>query len=84
MNGLAASFAIACGAALLATAANAQTVEQLKRELAAKKAQISRLERRLRELEKRPPAAERPTLVTAPVATVPAAVPVAATPASRR
>ena len=80
MKRWAASFAIACGAALLATAANAQTVEQLKRELAAKKAQISKLEQRLRELEKRQPAAEKPPVVTAPVATVPAAVPVVAAP----
>ena len=65
---------------MLATTANAQTVEQLKRELAAKNAQISKLERRLRELESRQPAAEKPTLITAPVATVPAAVPVAAAP----
>jgi len=80
MKRWAASIAIACGAALLATGANAQTVEQLKRELAAKKAQISKLERRLRELEKRQTAAEKPPVVAAPVATVPAAVPVVAAP----
>ena len=80
MNRFAASFAIACGAALLATGANAQTVEQLKRELAAKKAQISKLERRLRELEKRQTAAEKPPAVTVPVVAVPAAVPVVAAP----
>jgi uncharacterized coiled-coil protein SlyX len=70
MNRLAASFAIACGAALFATNANAETVEQLQRELAAKKAYIAKLEQRLRALEKRPPAA-RPTLVTAPVVAAP-------------
>jgi uncharacterized coiled-coil protein SlyX len=70
MNRLAASFAIACGAAWFATNANAETVEQLQRELAAKKAYIAKLEQRLRALEKRPPAA-RPTLVTAPVVAAP-------------
>jgi uncharacterized coiled-coil protein SlyX len=74
MNRLAASFAIACGAALFATTANAQTVEELKRELAAKKAYITKLEQRLRALEKRPPA-PRPTLVTAPVVAVPPPAP---------
>ena len=67
MNRLAASLAMACAAALFATIANAETVEDLKRELAAKKAYIAKLERRLRDLEQRPPA-PKPTLVTAPVA----------------
>jgi uncharacterized coiled-coil protein SlyX len=70
MNRLTTSFAIACGAALFATTANAQTVDQLKRELAARKAYIAKLEQRLRDLEKRPPA-PRPTLVTAPVVAAP-------------
>ena len=64
MNRLAASLAMACAAALFATIANAETVEDLKRELAAKKAYIAKLERRLRDLEQRPPA-PKPTLVTA-------------------
>jgi hypothetical protein len=42
MNRLAASFVIACGAAVFATMANAETVEDLKRELAAKKAYITK------------------------------------------
>jgi hypothetical protein len=73
MNRLTATFAIACGAALFATTANAETVEELKRELAAKKAYIAKLELRLRNLEKRPPAAKS-TLVTAPVVAGRAAV----------
>jgi hypothetical protein len=80
MNRLSASFAIACGAAFLATAANGETVEQLRRELAAKKAQISNLEQRLRDLQKRSPAANRPTLVATPIAVAPAAVPIVAAP----
>ena len=79
MNRLAVSLAIACAAALFATTANAETVEDLKRDLAAKKAYIAKLERRLRDLEKRP-AAVRPTLVTAPVAPPPSRVAVAAAP----
>jgi hypothetical protein len=79
MNRLTASLAIACGAALFATTANAETVDELKRELAAKKAYIAKLERRLRDLEKHPPA-PKPTLVTAPVAPPLPRVPVAAAP----
>jgi hypothetical protein len=69
MNRLAASLAIACGAALFVTTANAESVDELKRELAAKKAYIAKLEQRLRNVEKRPPA-PRPTVVTAPVVAV--------------
>ena len=79
MKRLAVSLAIACAAALFATTANAETVEDLKRDLAAKKAYIAKLERRLRDLEKRP-AAVRPTVVTAPVAPTPSRVAVAAAP----
>jgi hypothetical protein len=79
MNRLTASLAIACAAVLFATTGNAETVEDLKRELAAKKAYIAKLQQRLRDLEKRP-AAPRPTLVTAPVAPSPSRVPVAAAP----
>ena len=67
MSCFAASLAIACAVAMFATTANADTVEDLKHELAAKKAYIAKLERRLRDLEQRPPA-PKPTLVTAPVA----------------
>jgi len=70
-----ASLAIACGTALLATAADAETVDQLRRELAARKAYIAKLEQRLHALEHRPTAV-RPTLVAAP-ATVPRSGPVA-------
>ena len=52
-------------------------MEELKRELAVKKAYIAKLQRRLRDLEKRP-AAPRPTLVTAPVAPAPPRIPVPA------
>src|SRR5262249_18891762 len=79
MNRLTASLAIACAAALFATTANAETVEDLKRELAAKKAYIAKLERHLRDLEKGP-AALRATLVAAPVAPPPPRVSVAAAP----
>jgi hypothetical protein len=43
MNCFAASLAIACAAAMFATTANAETVEDLKHELAAKKAYIAKL-----------------------------------------
>jgi uncharacterized coiled-coil protein SlyX len=79
MNRLAASLAIGCGAALFATTANAETVDDLKRELAAKKAYIAKLERRLRDLEQRS-SAPKPTLVTAPVAPPPPRVAVAPAP----
>jgi len=79
MNRLTGSLAIACAAALFATTANAQNVDELKRELAAKKAYIAKLEQRLRDLEKRPPS-PKPTLVTAPVVLPPPRVPVAAAP----
>src|SRR5262245_34397738 len=79
MNRLIATLAMASVAALFAPTANAETVDDLKRELAAKKAYIAKLERRLRDLEKRPPA-PRPTLVTAPVAPPPPRVGVAPAP----
>jgi hypothetical protein len=79
MSRLTASFAIACGAALFSTTANAETVEELKRELAAKKAYIAKLEQRLSDLEKRPPAA-KPTVIMAPGAPPPGRVAVAAPP----
>jgi hypothetical protein len=79
MNRLIASFAIAGGAALFATTANGETIEQLQHELAAKKAYIAKLEKRLRDLEKSRPGA-RPTLITSPVVAVPATAPVAVAP----
>jgi hypothetical protein len=70
MKCLVATFvAIACGAAVVATTANAESVNQFKRELAAKKAQIARLEQRVRDMEKLRPTFG-PTLVTAPVVAV--------------
>jgi hypothetical protein len=63
-----------CAAVLFATAAKAETLEELKRELAAKKAYISKLERRLRDLEKRPPVGDPPR-IAAPATVVPAASP---------
>ena len=62
---------MACAVVLFATAAKAETLEELKRELAAKKAYISKLERRVRDLEKRPPAGEPPR-IAAPATVVPA------------
>jgi hypothetical protein len=79
MNRWAASLAVACWVSLFATAVNAETVDELKRELAAKKAYIAKLEQRLRDLEKRPPA-PKPTLVTPPVSPASARAPVAAAP----
>src|SRR5438552_24383 len=79
MNHLTARLAIACGVVVLATTANAQDVDELKREQSDKKANISKLEQRLRDLERRPPA-PRPTLVTAPVAPPPPRAPIAAAP----
>src|SRR4029079_16194768 len=45
--------AIACGLVLTATAARAQTLDSLKAELAAKKEDVSKLERRIRRMEVR-------------------------------
>src|SRR5262249_8252415 len=71
--------AIACAVALFATIANAETVDELKRELVAKKAYIAKLEQRLRDLEQRP-SAPKPTLVTTPIAPAPRRVAVASPP----
>src|SRR5436305_15330374 len=71
MSGFKAILVVGFGVALFATTANAESVEELKRELAAKKAYISKLEHRVRQLEKRAPVAE-PSRIAAP-----AAVPVA-------
>jgi hypothetical protein len=76
MNRLAVSLPMACAVALFATTGNAETLADLKRELAAKKAYISKLERRLRHLEQRP-SAPKPMLVTAPLAPPPPRVAVA-------
>jgi hypothetical protein len=64
--------AVALAFGLLGSAAEAQTVEQLKSELAAKKAQIAKLERRVRELERRP----RPEAVAVLAQPIPSASPV--------
>ena len=45
---------------LFTSTANAQTVDELKKELAAKKAEIARLEKRVQELETRGAAPTRP------------------------
>src|SRR5262249_10631137 len=51
--------AMACAGALFAATANAETVEDLKREWAAKKAAMAKWEQRLRDLENRPPRGQR-------------------------
>jgi hypothetical protein len=68
MSQLITIIAVICGVALFSAAVKAETVEDLKRELATRKAYISKLERRVRELE------SRPSRVAAPVATIPARV----------
>src|SRR5262249_15114810 len=61
-------FAIVCGGALVTATAHAETLGELRRELAVKKAYISKLERRIRELKKHHPAPE-PGSFAKPVAT---------------
>ena len=74
MIGLKTLFAVVSGLALFTMTANAETLKELKRELAAKKAHISKLERRIRELEQhRPlpnPLVPEPTRIVTPVAAV--------------
>jgi hypothetical protein len=60
------SAALALG--LLSTSANAQSVAQLKAELAAEEAQVAKLKKRVRELERGPPTLIQPVPVVAPVA----------------
>jgi hypothetical protein len=74
MRGQALILSVAVPLGVLGSPAEAQTVGQLKRELAAKKAQIAKLERRVRDLERRP----RSEPVTVLAQPVPAASPVVA------
>ena len=67
------SAALAVG--LLSTSANAQSVAQLKAELAAEEAQVAKLKKRVRELEQGPPTLIQPVPLVAPV--IPVAAPVA-------
>jgi hypothetical protein len=60
MSRLTVGAAIACGTILLGATAQAQTADDLKAQLAAKSAYISKLERRIRQLESRPPRAAQP------------------------
>jgi len=66
MNRLVTIIAVTCGIALFSAVVKAETVEELKHELAVRKAYISKLERRVHELEK------RPSRIAAPVAAIPA------------
>ncbi len=75
MIGLKAFPAVVCGLALFTMTANAETLKELKRELAAKEARISKLERRIRELEHHrlvpDPLVPEPTRVATPAAVRP-------------
>ena len=51
MNRLITFVAIACASVLIATTVRAQTVDSLKAELAAKKDDVAKLERRIRRME---------------------------------
>ena len=78
MNRLAAAIAFGVVVILLGAAAQAQTADDLKAELAAKKAYISKLERRIRQLESQPARSSQPPptpMVIAPVGGRPPAVP---------
>jgi len=59
------SAALAVG--LLCSSANAQSVAQLKAELAAEEAQVAKLKKRVRELEQSPPSLTQPAPISAPV-----------------
>jgi len=78
MRRLAAFVAIICTTVLAVAAARAQTLDDLKAELAAKKADVTKLERRIRQMEGQTPA-HGGVPVVAPVA-APTARPLAATP----
>jgi cobalamin biosynthesis protein CbiG len=52
---------------LLSTSANAQSVAQLKAELAAEEAQVAKLKKRVRELEQSPLSLIQPAPIAAPV-----------------
>src|SRR5689334_157921 len=69
MRRLAAFTAIACATVLVVAAARANTLDELKAELAAKKADVAKLERRIRQMEGQAPAkAGAPLPFVAPVA----------------
>jgi len=78
MRRLAAFVAIICTTVLAVAAARAETLDDLKAELAAKKADVTKLERRIRQMEGQTPA-HGGVPVVAPVA-APTARPLAATP----
>ena len=81
MNRLAAAIAFGVVVILLSAAAQAQTADDLKAELAAKNAYISKLERRIRQLESQPARSSQPPptpMGIAPVGGRPPAVPSAA------
>src|SRR5262249_13051216 len=78
MKRLAAFVAITCATVLAIAAARAETLDNLKGELAAKKADVAKLERRIRQIEGQAPA-HGGVPVVAPV-TGPTARPLAATP----
>jgi hypothetical protein len=68
MRRLAALVAITCATVLAVAAAHAKTLDDLKAELAAKKADVAKLERRIRQMEGQAPAKAGATHVVAPVA----------------
>jgi len=78
MKRLAVFVAVTCATALVIAAARAETLDGLKAELAAKKADVAKLERRIRQMEGQAPANGGVPIV-APV-TGPTARPLAATP----
>jgi uncharacterized coiled-coil protein SlyX len=81
MTRLGVSLTIACAAVVVATTANAQTVDELKRELVARKAYISKLEKRLRDLERRSaPETSAPVVAAPPPLSAPPPRVVAASP----
>src|SRR5260370_32637682 len=65
---------------LFSTSANAQSVTQLKAELAAEEAQVAKLKKRVLQLEQSQPSLIQPASVAAPVAPVAAPVPLRAAP----
>jgi hypothetical protein len=79
MSRSAAILSVALTLGLLTTSANAQSVTQLKAELAAEEAQVAKLKKRVRELERGPPRLIQPVPVVAPM--VPVAAPVVPRPA---
>jgi hypothetical protein len=68
MKRLAAFIAITCVTVLAVAGARAKTLDDLKAELAAKKADVAKLERRIRQMEGQTPAKADVPLFVAPVA----------------